>query len=160
LHKEQEDLNSMELVIGVGNPFRGDDAAGIEVARRLRQARIPGLAVLEHQCDGTSLIDAWDGAGEVVIVDAVSSDGTPGTIYRFDAVIEEIPEMMRLCSTHLFSIGQAVGLARALGRLPRKLIVYGIEGGNSSVGALLTPAVAEAVDKVVNLIARDRPDRT
>ena len=26
------------LVIGVGNPDRGDDAAGLEVARRLREA--------------------------------------------------------------------------------------------------------------------------
>ena len=56
------------LVIGVGNPWRGDDGAGIEVARRLGGVAFEG--------DGTGLIDVWENADdEVVVVDAAASGG-------------------------------------------------------------------------------------
>ena len=35
-------------------------------------------------------------------------------------------------------------LARAIGRLPGRTVVYGIEGGSFAVGGPLTPAVAAA----------------
>jgi Ni,Fe-hydrogenase maturation factor len=52
----------MTLVIGIGNPDRGDDAAGLAVARNVRAAAPAGVAVIELDGDQLALLDAWDGA--------------------------------------------------------------------------------------------------
>jgi len=46
-------------VIGVGNPWRGDDAAGLAVARLLRGTVSPEVEVLEREGEPTGLVDAW-----------------------------------------------------------------------------------------------------
>ena len=46
-------------LIGVGNQFRRDDAAGLEVARRLRLTRPPGVEIFEEEGEPASLIEAW-----------------------------------------------------------------------------------------------------
>jgi len=46
------------LILGCGNPDRSDDAAGILVARRLRELGIPAE---EFIGDAPELIDAWSG---------------------------------------------------------------------------------------------------
>jgi hydrogenase maturation protease len=65
------------VFIGVGNPFRSDDAAGRAVARRLRGEIPSGVKVLEETGDGTELLEAWKGADCVILVDAVQSASTP-----------------------------------------------------------------------------------
>ena len=46
-------------VIGVGNRWRSDDAAGLEVVERLRGTLPEGVELLEREGEPTSLIDAW-----------------------------------------------------------------------------------------------------
>src|SRR5215469_15743769 len=118
----------MILVIGIGNPHRGDDAAGLAVAKRIRAATLPGeVTVRELVGDQLALIDEWTGATDVFVVDAVSSGGAPGTVYRFYDV-EAITETFRHRGTHMFSLADVIELARALDRLPRRLAGFGIEG--------------------------------
>src|SRR3970040_627455 len=74
------------IVIGVGNPTRGDDAAGLEVAR-------PARRVEAHQeANGSyELMDVWEGADEVIVVDAARSGAPPGTVHRFETDHEPLP---------------------------------------------------------------------
>jgi hydrogenase maturation protease len=129
-------------VIGLGNAVRGDDAAGLIAARR--------LGGLEHEGDPLALLDLWQGAELVVVIDAVSSGADPGTLHRFDAVAGPLPARLRSStSTHAVGLGEAIELARALGRLPARLVVYGIEGERFATGTALTPPVTAAVEAVV-----------
>ena len=98
------------LVIGVGNPWRGDDGAGIEVARR-----VGGIA---FEGDGTGLVELWAGAEDAVVVDAAASGAAPGTVHRFDAAAGPLPARSLRSSTHHFGVADAIELARALDRLP------------------------------------------
>jgi hydrogenase maturation protease len=111
------------LVIGLGNDYRGDDAVGRVVARRLKTIEGDNVRVVEESGEGAALIEAWKGADFVVLIDAVHSGGAPGTIHRFDADAQPIPSRFFHYSTHAFSVAEAVELARALGQLPAKLIV-------------------------------------
>ena len=52
-------------------------------------------------------------------------------------------------STHALTVAQAIELARNLGRLPKRLVVVGIEGRNFEAGAAPAPAVAAAVEPAV-----------
>jgi hydrogenase maturation protease len=141
------------VVVGIGNRYRSDDGAGLAVVGRIREADPTGVEMIELEGEPTSLIDAWGQAGTVYIVDAVSSGGDPGTVYRFDARTEPPPAAFRHRGTHAFSVGDVVELARALDRLPSRLVAYGIEGGTFGAGEGLSPdverAVREAADRLL-----------
>ena len=135
-------------VVGVGNPWRGDDGAGLAVAERL-EGRLPsGAAVLGREGEPTGLIDAWDGAEAVWLVDAVRSGAAPGVVHRLDASVEALPADLFRGSTHHLGVPDAVELARAMGRLPRRVVVFGIEAESFETGNALSPAVANAVEEV------------
>jgi hydrogenase maturation protease len=141
------------VVIGVGNEYRSDDGAGIAVARQLRMLFPIGVTILEESGEGGTLIEAWKGATWVMLVDAVRSGATPGTIRRLDARVAPVPIGFFHYSTHAFSVAEAVELARSLDQLPAHLILYGIEGENFSAGVELSSAVEQAVDAVVERAA-------
>ncbi len=132
------------LVIGIGNRYRSDDAAGLAVAERIRQADLERVDVVELEGDTTTLIDAWGDSPTVYLLDAVNSGGKPGTVYRFDAVTEPPPPPFHHRGTHTFSVADVVELARVLDRLPRRLVVYGIEGGGFGAGVGMSPDVERA----------------
>lgn len=133
------------LILGIGNEYRSDDAAGLLVARRLRARRLPGVEVREHDGEAASLIEAWRGASVVILVDAVAADAEPGRILRLDANVQPIPHALFRCSTHAFGVAEAIELARALGELPPRLIVYGVVGMSWAHGTERSPAVLSAI---------------
>ncbi len=143
------------LVLGLGNAYRGDDGVGRVVARRLREAEPPGVAVRELSGEGASLMEAWQGAEAVILVDAVQSGDVAGTIHRFDAHEQGIPLRFFHYSTHAFSVAEAVELARVLGRLPPRLLLFGIEGKNFADGEKLSTEVAAVVDDLLDRVLRE-----
>lgn len=143
------------VVIGVGNGYRRDDGVGLAVAARLR-GRVPvGVEVVECEQEPSRLIDAWEGAESALVVDAVESGAAPGTLYRFDAGAGAIPAGIFRSSTHAFGVGEAVELARVLGRLPGRVVVYGVEGGEFAAGEGLTAPVEAAVEPAAQAMLDD-----
>jgi hydrogenase maturation protease len=144
------------LVIGIGNPSRGDDAAGLMAARlaRARLARVRGVEVVECHGDPVHLISRWAGADALIIADAVRSGAPPGRVRRVDASNKPLPVIFRRTSSHAFGVADALELARATGALPRRVIVYGIEAEAFAVGTGPSPAVASAAGDVARRIVR------
>ena len=148
-------MSARTIVIGVGNPLRGDDAAGVAVAEHLRPRVPEGVEVVACSEEPSRLMEAWEGAESVVLVDTVSSGAPPGTLHRFDAGDDAIPAHTFRSSTHAIGIADTIELARALGRLPRRVRVYGVEAGGFATGAELTPAVESAVAFLVKDVLAD-----
>jgi hydrogenase maturation protease len=142
------------VVIGVGNPYRGDDGVGLAVAERVR-GRVPGVDVVECEQEPTRLLDAWEGAELAIVVDACASGSPAGTVHRFDLAAASLPARVFRSSTHAFGVGDAVELARALGRLPARLVVFGVEGEAFASGTGLSPAAARAADEVAAAIVAE-----
>lgn len=136
----------------LGNRFRGDDAVGLAVAEGIRAA---GGAVEECEDEPIRLLDGWEDLDLLVLVDAVRSGSSPGTVHRVDASARALPDDLTLTSSHAFGISQTLELARALGKLPARVVLYGIEGGHFGAGAGLTPSVAAAVPNVVAAVVRE-----
>jgi hydrogenase maturation protease len=149
------DARGRALVIGIGNAWRSDDGAGLAVARLLAGTLPEGIDVLEREGEPTSLIDAWEGADAVWLVDAVSSGAEPGTVYRHDASEQQLPAAVFRTSTHHFGLAEAIELARAVGRLPRTTIVYGIEGASFETGERLSPDVDCATARVAEAVREE-----
>ena len=147
------------LVIGFGNRWRGDDAAGPLAAERLAAA---GYETVEIEADGTLLLEAWTGRTWVVVIDAMVSGTPPGSIRRFDRP-DALPKGAFRSSTHLIGLAAAVDLARALGRLPDRLTVFGIEGADYGYGAPLSAAVDTSLTtmllEIEKLISSDRSEK-
>ncbi|MGW9030297.1 hydrogenase maturation protease [Streptomyces sp. NPDC055722] len=140
-------------VIGIGNEFRRDDGVGHALIALLRERVLarplpPGTLVQECDGDPGRLIGLWEATGLAVVVDACfPSPACPGRIHRWgptpDALLRRAGAGRH--STHGLGLAETVHLARSLGRGPRRLIVYAVEGADRSQGTGLTPPVAEAV---------------
>jgi hydrogenase maturation protease len=140
----------MKLIIGCGNPDRSDDGAGILVAQRCRQL---GLNAVEHSGDGLALIELWQGFDDVAVVDAMVSGAKPGSVTVWDPVAQPVCTQNWRGSTHVFGPGEAIELARVIGRLPSCIRIYGIEGAQFELGSEPGPDVLAAVDRVVSDLA-------
>jgi hydrogenase maturation protease len=125
------------------------------VARQLRERMPAEVVVLEASGEGAELLEAWRDAAMVILVDAVQSGAAPGTIHRLDANAGPIPSRFFHYSTHSFSVAEAVELARALGQLPPRLILYGIEGRSFAAGERQSAEVEEAAEKVIAQVMAD-----
>jgi hydrogenase maturation protease len=138
-------------VIGVGSPF-GDDAAGLEAARRLAGAPPPGCEIVIADRPGVGLIELLDAAGAVVVIDAVQTGAPPGTLHDL-----ELGRVGRVRpspgSSHGLGVAEAVRLAAQLGRAPARGRFLGIEIGlptdpSPDLTAPVRDGVARAVRRV------------
>lgn len=139
------------LVIGIGNPDRGDDAAGILVARYLRER---GILAVEHVGATLSLIDSWEASGRVIAADAVVSGAELGAIRVWNPGETNLEHSVFRSSTHEFSLADTVELARALNRLPAWMRVYGIEGAHFEPASEPSEKVIAAAARVAQEIER------
>lgn len=137
------------LIIGVGNSFRQDDRAGLAVVQQLATLAWPDTDYSEQSGEGTKLMASWQGYQQVYLIDAVSSDAPPGTIFRLNAQSQTVPAAFFNYSTHAFGVAEAIEMARVLGDLPPLLRVYGIEGADFGAGQELSPPVLQAVTQVI-----------
>jgi hydrogenase maturation protease len=148
------------LVVGLGNDFRNDDGAGLAALRLFGNRGIQGIKTVELRDDLTKLIDHLQGVTTAYIIDAVRSDSPPGTIHRFEATENCSSPTDLPRSTHGLSLRNLLELARLQGEMPKKVVIYGIEGEQFGYGNTLTPAVHDAVSAVVDTICieleRDR----
>lgn len=153
MNNEENRLPQAILIIGIGNDYRSDDAVGLVVVRALQARMLPHASVLEATGEGTALLEAWKGREAVILIDAVTSGAPAGTIYQLDAQSGPISPGLFALSTHAFSVAQAVELARALGNLPQRLMIYGIEGKHFVAGTGLSPEVERAAQEALESIA-------
>lgn len=137
-------------VIGVGTEDRGDDAAGLLVARLVRASAPPGVEVHECPGDAGALLGLLDGADRVVLVDAARG-GRVGAVERLPPGAAR-PASAR--STHGLGVAEALALAAELGLLPARVRLYAVRGGRFEAGPV-SPAVTAAVREAAELILRD-----
>jgi len=143
------------LVIGLGNPDRGDDGFGAMVAHDL-VGRVPtAVVVIARRGDMLSRIEDWVGFDVLVCIDAAAPFGVPGRIHRIDLNSDELPRSVRSISSHALGLAEVIELARTLQLAPRKVIVYAVEGGSFDSGGPLTPAVAAAVRVVADRVVAE-----
>ena len=108
------------LIIGLGNDYRGDDAVGRVLARKLQAIAGDNVRVLEESGEGAALMESWKSGDFVILIDAVHSGGAAGTVHRFDVATEPVPGDFFLFDACVRCRG-AVELARALNQLPQRL---------------------------------------
>lgn len=139
------------LLIGYGNPLRGDDGIGQIVVRRAAAAVASNSALnltclVVHQLT-PELAEPISRAGRVIFVDA-TVDAAPGELRQH--AIE--PATTAGSLTHHLTPPTLLGLAAVLyGRAPEAWVVS-IGVGALDAADTLSPAVTAAVPVAVNLV--------
>ncbi len=136
-------MKASRLVVGIGNVDRGDDGAGVMVARGL-----DSQGALDRR-DCSDLLELFELSDDVVVVDAMKSGRPPGTVVRLNALVDPLPANTP-SSTHGFGVSETVEIARRLGRLPGKLTIIAIEAGTFEWGVAITNPVKRAVESVIS----------
>ncbi|WP_328886794.1 hydrogenase maturation protease [Streptomyces sp. NBC_00316] len=154
-------LSTRIAVIGIGNDFRHDDGVGWAVVARLAERAaerpLPGATTL-LACDGdpARLITLWEDVGLAIVVDAAHAHpGHPGRLHRLELDGGQLTQTDSATSSHGLGLGDAVELARELDRLPGQLVVYAVEGANSTLGTGLSAPVAAVVEPLTERIAEE-----
>lgn len=142
------------LVLGLGNPILTDDAVGFAVVEEIRK-RLDrdDVTVSEASVGGLSLLELVVGYDRVIIIDAIQTgESEPGAIHPLSA--DDFRGSRRAASAHDASFATALELGRQLGMaIPKEIVIVGIEAADvDTFGEELTPAVAAAVPKVVELV--------
>ncbi len=149
------------LLLGIGNEWASDDGVGPEVVRRVkvwwegleRNATGEVGFVIMAQPD-LALLDLLADCDRVIIVDAVRSGARPGTLHRQAWEAGMLGDRgVERASSHGFGVRELLDMARALGKLPPRVELWGVEAASTAPGRGLTPRVDEAVESTAQALA-------
>ncbi|GGV00202.1 hypothetical protein GCM10010260_40860 [Streptomyces filipinensis] len=141
------------VVIGVGNPLRGDDGVGPAAVEALR-ARVPdGTVLAVSDGEPARMLDLWRGADTVVVVEALRTRPTrPGELHVLSAA-DAASWTAATASTHALGLGECLALAAALDQLPPRLVVHAMEVADVEVGEGLSGVVRSALPELIDRVA-------
>jgi hydrogenase maturation protease len=139
-------------ILAVGSPH-GDDRACWEVVEWLGQRPVPGVeaAVLAGPLD---LLGLLEGCTRLVVVDACRSGAAPGTVVRIDWPDARLYGSAGP-SSHGVGVAEALALAEALGKLPPRVTLIGVEVGICGPGAEMGPEVQAALPELYRQILEE-----
>ena len=139
-------LEGVVVVMGIGNPLRGDDAAGSLAARRIEA--LPGVCVIDAQdVPEEFLVRVVDEHPKtVVLIDSVDMDSAPGSVAFLDRdqIATYWPGTHRMPVSTLMEVLEQETRARVIG--------IGIQPAHTSLLKPLSSAVAASVDHVVDML--------
>ncbi len=141
------------LVLGLGSVERADDGVGPALVARLTAAGLRDADLIAGPRDAAWILDAWSGRPRVLVLDAVRSDRPVGRVMRVDPSEGPFVDAAG-ASTHGLGLASAIELGRALGDLPERLVLVGIEGGCFELGAEMSPPVRDALPEAADRARR------
>ncbi|MFD9093242.1 hydrogenase maturation protease [Streptomyces collinus] len=146
-------MSGRVVVIGVGNPLRGDDGAGPAAVEALR-GRVPhGTALVVSDGEPARMLDSWRDADTVVVVEALRArPARPGELHILSAA-DAVSLTAATASTHALGLGECLALAEALDRLPPNLVVHAVEVADTELGEGLSEAVRSVLPELVDRVA-------
>jgi len=147
-------------IFAVGNSFYGDDGVGAAVLEQISEAEsFPGAELFDCHTDALSLLDHLAPGQLNVVVDAAEMGLPPGTVAGFRPEEVDLKIKSDHLSMHGFGLAETFALARRLGSMPDDVLIIGVQPERVEIDQGLSPAVADAVPAVINLIkAEVQPD--
>lgn len=141
------------LVLGVGNALMSDDGIGIHVINELKRCyEFPSsIWLVDGGTAGINLLDYLCWADYALIIDAVVTGATPGTIHHLTG--KDIGTMIKVKgSMHQLNLSETLACARMLDMLPDTRII-GIEPADySHSGTSLSKELDAKLEELVKII--------
>lgn len=143
------------LILGLGNPLRGDDGVGPRVVAELLRRGLPnGVEAVDGGTVGLDLLHLLEGWERAIIVDAALLGRNPGEYIRFTPEEAHLVGSLVSLSSHTAGLADALALARALGQRLPDIVIYGVQPERMDWEEGLSPAVEAALPRLVEEILK------
>jgi hydrogenase maturation protease len=144
------------LVLGLGNVLLGDDGLGAVALARIESGYVipEGVRLEDGGTLGLGLLGLLAEAERVILVDAVRTDSSPGTLVRLDGD-HVMPAVRDRLSPHQVGVAELLDTARLIGCYPATVTLIGLVPESLDLGLARSPAVAASLDKLVEAIVRE-----
>lgn len=149
------------LVAGIGNIFHGDDSFGVEVIQQLASSSLPGnVRLMDIGIRGVDLTFAMlDGYDAIILIDATSQGGPPGTLYTMKLDPDDLPAGGSLANAHGLDPTSVLSAAKNMGARFGKVFLVGCEpfvleseDGRIGLSEVVQAAVRPAIETVQRLL--------
>jgi len=159
------------LLLGLGNPLRGDDGVGPRVVQELKRRGLPeNVTALDGGAGGLGLLPVLEGRRRVVVVDAADVGQEPGRFVRFTPAQARLAqatdrldglegpshpdglESLSCFSIHQAGLSEVLALASALGRDLPELVIFGVQPAELGWREGLSPAVEAALPALADAV--------
>ena len=149
------------LVAGMGNELRGDDGFGVAMTRLLDGRDLGAeVTVREFGIAGIHLVqELLDGYDALLVIDAVQRGSRPGTLHLLEPEVRDLDQLSPserrdfLADVHWADPGRALMLAKALGVLPKRVLILGCQPQElDDLSLVLSPAVESALPRAAQEI--------
>jgi hydrogenase maturation protease len=147
------------LVLGIGNALMNDDALGVTAVEELQERYTfpAGVTVVDGGTLGLDLLPMLEGVRKLLIIDAIDMGAAPGELFRLEG--EAVPRAFASkLSVHQMGVQDLLAVAELQGHVPEELVVWGIQPGSIEMEMRLTPAVADAVEALLEGVIRELTD--
>ena len=144
------------LILGLGNPLRGDDGIGPRVVEELTHRGLPeGVMALDGGTGGLNLLQVLAGWKRVVVVDAADVGREPGQFVRFTPDQVRLTETADRFSLHHAGLSEVLALAGALGQALPELVIFGVQPAKVGWSERLSSAVEAALPALADAVLKE-----
>ncbi len=144
------------LVLGLGNVLGADDGVGPAAVAALRRGWTPGrgVEILDGGTRGMALLPDLEDAAAAILVDAVQAGAAPGGLVRLEG--DDVPRALagRL-SAHQMGAIDLLNAALLRGKLPPKLVLWGVVPASLGPSLGRSAAVAAAIPRLVEAVVEE-----
>jgi hydrogenase maturation protease len=149
-------LQLATLIVGLGNPLRGDDGVGVRVAQALTGWVLPdGVKVVDGGTPGLELVNLMEDWPRVILVDAANVGRKAGQFVRFTLDETRLLGQDQHLSVHGAGLRDALLLAQALDVLPAEVIIFGVQPARLDWQEGLSPEVEAALPGLVQSVLKE-----
>ena len=147
------------LVLGLGNPLRGDDGVGPAVIEALRQVELPPeVELMDGGTAGLGLLTAISGRRHLLVVDAAEMGRPPGTVEVFSPREGALEKSEDSLSPHQLGLAEVLEVAGRLELAPQTVKIFAVQPDRLDWGQELGPAVRNSLSQVVSAIREELND--
>jgi hydrogenase maturation protease len=141
-------------VLALGNSLFSDDGTGPAALRLLEGAAgLPdGAVFIDGSALGLEAAAMIAGTDRLLILDSVNADAAPGTVIRMEG--DALTGLRGGGSVHRLGLGDLVSALAVMGRMPKDVVLLGIQPASVEMGVELTPAVSSALPGLVSACLR------
>ena len=143
------------LILGLGNILLGDEGVGVRVIEQLLSHPLPDeIEVIDGGTAGYELINFFEGKEKVIIVDAVKTDDTPGSVYKMDLSVVQEDETVQL-SLHQIGLKNVFKMASMMDLNPEVTLVGIVPKDYQDYNIGLSEEVEKAIPLAIETVLKE-----
>jgi hydrogenase maturation protease len=143
------------LILGLGNILLGDEGVGVRVAEQLLSHPLPDeIEVIDGGTAGYELINFFEGKEKVIIVDAVKTNDTPGSVYKMDLSLVQEDETVQL-SLHQIGLKNVFKMASLMDLNPEVTLVGIVPKDYQDYNIGLSEEVEKAIPLAIETVLKE-----